>query len=371
MKLALVHDDFCQAGGAESLFTTIAQIYPSAPIYVSLVDWQKLPVSIDPKRVKTSFIQKIPFAIKFYKALLPLYPLAFESFNFNDYDLVISSTTRFAKAIITKPKTIHISYVNSIPRFLWEPKTQSNYLPSAARFVLKPFFKWLKRWDMVTSARPDFYIANSKNVQEKIKKIYGRNSQVIYPYAATNFYTTAKIHNWELKSQKYFLIVALLVKWKKIDIAIRAALDLKFPLFIIGDGPDAKRLRSMARNKNIKFIGKVSPGSLRDYYRNSQALIITQNEDFGIAAVEAQSCGVPVVAFSAGGAMEIVKDGQTGVFFDKQTPEALEDAIARLNKLKWKVSTARYNALRFSRSTFVKEFKKAIEAICPNPLILK
>src|SRR3989344_6676799 len=108
MKLALVHDDFCQAGGAESLFTTIAQIYPSAPIYVSLVDWQKLPVSIDPKRVKTSFIQKIPFAIKFYKALLPLYPLAFESFNFNDYDLVISSTTRFAKAIITKPKTIHI-----------------------------------------------------------------------------------------------------------------------------------------------------------------------------------------------------------------------------------------------------------------------
>ncbi|OGE11126.1 hypothetical protein A3A60_03390 [Candidatus Curtissbacteria bacterium RIFCSPLOWO2_01_FULL_42_26] len=372
MKICLVHDDFCQAGGAESLFATITQIFPDAPIYTSLIDWQKLPKSLDPKRVKTSFIQKIPYATKFFKVLLPLYPLAFESFNFDDYDLVISSTTRFAKAIITKPQTVHISYVNSIPRFLWEPRTQSNYLPPAVRFILKPFFKWLKKWDMVTSARPDAYIANSKNIQEKIKKIYGRKSQVVYPFAATNFYTPAKIHNWQLKNQKYFLIVTRLVKWKKIDIAIGAAIDLKFPLYIIGDGPDAKRLISLARNnKNIKFIGKVSPRVLRDYYRNSKCLIITQNEDFGIATVEAQSCGVPVVAFSAGGVMEIIKDDKTGIFFEKQTPESLKDAISRFNKLKWKVSTIRNNALRFSRSTFVKEFKQGIQSVCPNPLILK
>src|SRR3990170_5558035 len=139
MKVALVHDDFVQAGGAESLFATIASIWPKAPIYTSFVDWKKLPSTINRDRIRPSWMQKIPFAAKLYKALLPLYPLAFESFNFNEFDLVISSTTRFAKAIITKPQTIHISYVNTIPRFLWEPRTQSNYLPPAVRFILKPF----------------------------------------------------------------------------------------------------------------------------------------------------------------------------------------------------------------------------------------
>ncbi len=174
-KVALVHDDWVQTGGAESLFTTIAEIFPNAPIYTSLADWDKLPSEIDHKRIKTSFIQKIPLAKYFFKALLPIYPLAFESFDFSNYDLVISSTTRFAKGIITKPKTIHVSYVNSIPRFLWEDAKQQDYLNPIIRLLVQPALIWLKKWDRVASARVDRFIANSQNVKKKIKKVYGQN----------------------------------------------------------------------------------------------------------------------------------------------------------------------------------------------------
>src|SRR3990167_7486017 len=166
-KIALVHDDFVQAGGAESLFATIASIWPDAPIYTSVVDWKKLPATINRNRVRPSFIQKIPFATRFYRTLLPLYPLAFESFNFDEFDLVISSTTRFAKSIITKPKTMHICYMNSIPRFLYGRKAQADYLPIMLRLIFKPILIWLKRWDKVSSCRPDLFVANSANISKK------------------------------------------------------------------------------------------------------------------------------------------------------------------------------------------------------------
>ncbi len=367
MKICLVHDDFLQTGGAESLFATIAQLYPDAPIYTSVVDWQKLPQSIDPQRIKTSFIQKIPLSKKFYKLLLPMYPLAFESFNFDNFDLVISSTTRFAKSIITKPKTIHVSYINSIPRFLWDKQSQTNYLPSSIRFILGPFFNWLRRWDATSSSRVDYYIANSENVAEKIKQICKRNAIVVYPYASTKYFTPAKIHNWQLKEKNYFLIVTRLVKWKKVDVAIRAAADLALNLFIVGDGPDKMRLEKIAQGaKNIHFLGKVTAEKLRELYRNSQALIVTQQEDFGIAAVEAQSCGVVVIAYAAGGVVEIVKDNKTGLLFNKQTKESLKDAIQRLPSIKWSIYQNRQNALKFSKSVFIKEFKQVIASYAKN-----
>lgn len=357
-KVALVHDDFNQSGGAESLFATIASIYPNAPIYTSLVNWQKLPKSIRSERIITSYIQKIPFARKFYKALLPLYPLAFENFNLDGYDLVISSTTRFAKGIITKPQTVHISYVNSLPRFLWDQEISREYLPKILRILLKPYLSWLKIWDKVSSSRVDFYIANSQNVARQINKIYGLNSQVIYPFANSAFFKPAKIHNWQLKSQNYYLVVTRLVKWKKVDLAIYAAISQNFTLFIIGDGPDKKRLQKIVqKGKNIKFLGKVTKGQLRQYYRNCQALIVTQEEDFGIAAIEAQSCGKPVIAYKKGGLVEIVVDGKTGTFYNNQDQAELKDAIKRASQVKWSEAQIRKNALNFSRSSFVKSLK--------------
>jgi len=370
VKIALVHDDFMQAGGAESLFATIASLYPDAPIYTSLVNWQKVPQTIDPKRIRTSFMQRIPFAKKFFKALLPLYPLAFESFNFDKFDLVISSTTRFAKSIITKPETVHVSYINSIPRFLWNKHAQENYLPKVILKTIGPILKWLKKWDRASSSRVDFYIANSQNIAEKIIKIYQKEAVVVYPFANTNYFTPPKIHNWELKSQNYYLIVTRLVKWKRVDIAIKAAMDLNVNLFIVGDGPDKQRLnRLVGASENIHFLGKIAKSRLLDLYRNCQALIITQEEDFGIAAVEAQSCGRPVIGFRKGGVFETVIEKQTGIFFDDQNEKSLKDAIGSSSRVKWSEGAIRKNGLRFSRAVFGKEFTKAIKIACQNPTI--
>ncbi len=367
MKIALVHDDFVQAGGAESLFATIASLWPDAQIYTSLVDWSKLPQSIARRRIKTSFIQIIPFANRFYKALLPLYPLAFESFKFDDFDLVISSTTRFAKSIITKPGTVHICYINSTPRFLWDQKTQEDYLPKIAILVFKPLLWWLARWDRTAASRPDHYIANSHNVAGNIKKFYNRDSQVIYPYVDLNYFKPAKIHNWQLRSQNYFLVVSRLVKWKKIEIVIKAAKELGINLKVVGKGPDEKRLKKIAIDDqlstldySVEFLGKVTKDILRNLYQNCQALIVTQEEDFGIATVEAQACGNPVVAYKSGGQNEIIKDKITGLLFERQTAESLKDAIEAASHVKWSVSACRQNAMRFSKVRFIKGIKKAI-----------
>ena len=364
MKIALIHDDFMQAGGAESLFATIASLWSDAPIYTSLVNWGKIPASIDKDRIRISWMQKIPLAKYFFKALLPLYPFAFESFDLSNYDLVISSTTRFAKSIITRPETIHISYVNSVPRFLWSQKSLSHYLPKIVIFIAKPILSHLKKWDRISSSRADFYIANSQNVRERIKKFYAHDSEVVFPHANTDYFRGAKIHNWALKNKNYYLVVSRLVNWKKIELAIKATSELRKNLIIVGDGPDKNRLKSLARllNANVEFKGRVSLQELRELYNNCKALIITQQEDFGIAAVEAQSCGKPVIAFSIGGVKEIIANLKTGVLFNEQSTSSLKDAIEKSHKLKWNDKSIRNNALRFSKSKFENNLRKTVES---------
>lgn len=357
--IALVHDDFIQAGGAENLFATIAALWPEAPIYTSQVDWQKLPKSVDKSRLRTSFIQKLPFAKKLYKTLFPLYPLAFESFDLRDFDIVISSTTRFAKSILTKPETTHICYINSTPRFLWDKNAKSQYVGRFAAFLLTPVFAWLKRWDKVAASRPDFYIANSQNVAERIKGQYNKEASVVYPFAAIDFFHPPKIHNWDLKSKNYFLVVNRLIKWKRVDLAIKAVAETKDNLIVVGEGPEKNKLENLAGklDAKVEFVGRTTFESLRDYYQNAKALIVTQEEDFGIATVEAQACGIPAVAYTAGGQKEIIIDGKTGIFFNNQTPTDLKDALIRASKVEWNQATCRKNALRFSKNRFEKELR--------------
>lgn len=359
MKICLVHDDFCQQGGAESLFATIAQIFPNAPVYTSLVNWKKFPGAIKKNRVRTSFMQKIPFATRFYKALFPLYTLAFESFDFSEFDVVISSTTRFAKSIITHPGTIHVCYVNSSPRFIWQDNSSGTFYPKVLSFIVKPILKWLRRFDLAASSRVDHYLANSKNVANSLKEIYGCNSQVLYPFADINFFKPAKIHNWELKSQDYFLIVSRLAKWKRIDFAIKACNSSGYKLKIIGSGPYGKTLKRLS-GPNIEFLSKVSVETLRTYYQNAKGLIITQKEDFGIAMVEAQACGIPVIAYKKGGQLEIIKEGKTGMFFQSQSQEAVKDALAEASKVEWKSEVCRRNAQKFNRAEFVRGLQQAV-----------
>lgn len=358
-KVALVHDDFGQRGGAENLFSSIAQIYPDSPIFTSLINKERLPQGLSAKRIKTSWMQKIPFAPKFFKLLLLFYPLAFESFDFSNYDLVISSTTRFAKGIVTDPKTVHICYINSTPRFLWHKNAKSQYQKPFLESLTKPIFNWLKRYDLASSGRPDYFIANSRNVAKRVKQDYGREAEVVYPYADTDFFKPAKVHNWHLKSQNYFLVVSRLVKWKRIDLAIKACQALKVNLKIVGSGPDAKRLKKLA-NGEIEFLGHTSAEMLRELYQNAQGLIVTQEEDFGISIVEANACGIPVIAYGQGGQKEIILEGKTGLFFPSQSEKSLEDAISRASNVKWDISACQKNSLRFSQEVFVKDFKKAI-----------
>ncbi|MEX2028291.1 MAG: glycosyltransferase [Candidatus Curtissbacteria bacterium] len=361
MKVCLVHDDFVQEGGAENLFAEIARIYKDTPIYTSVVDWSKLPKSIDKSRVHTSFMQKIPFAAKFYKLLLPLYPLAFESFDLSSFDLVISSTTRFAKGVVTSTKTTHVCYINSVPRFLWHESQKESYLPSQINFFIQPFLKLLKNWDKTASVRVDFYIANSKNVASHVKKAYAKDASVVYPFADTDFFQPAKIHNWKLKNQNYYLVVSRLVRWKRIELAIEAAQNLGINLKIVGVGPDSARLKIIAPSENIEFMGNVAVEKLRQLYQNARGLIVTQDEDFGIAMVEAQACGIPVIAFRAGGQKEIVKDGETGLFFNEQTPMSLEDAISKSIEVKWNLKQIVINAKRFSKAQFGKNLKALVK----------
>lgn len=346
MNIALVHDDFVQQGGAERLFEEISKIFPNAPIFTSQVDWFKVPKSIKASRFNTSFIQKIPYAKNFYKFLLPLYPIAFESLDFAAFDVVISSTTRFAKGVITRPNAIHIAYVNSTPRFLWEKDKFKDYLPSIVAFAIKPVLQWLARWDKISSSRVDFFIANSKNVQSKIKKTYGRESLVVYPFADTEFFKPPA----SKASRNYYLVVSRLNKWKKIEIAI-GAISENEKLVIVGTGPQKSNLQSKA-DTNISFIEKVSNEDLRDLYQNAQALIVTQDEDFGIASVEAQACGTPIIAYSSGGVLETVIANKTGIFFKSQTAESLKDAIQRAAIVKWDHDLCRVNALKFSKANF-------------------
>ena len=369
-KVALVHDDFVQEGGAESLFAEIAQIFPNAPIYTSLVDWDKLQESIGRERIITSFIQKIPFAGKFYKLLLPLYPLAFESFNFDGFDLIISSTTRFAKSIITKPETVHICYANNIPRFIWDLEVQRNYLPQFLMNILRPYFSWLKRWDKTASSRVDFYIANSQNVQRRIYDNYSVLSQIIYPCADLDFYTIAKVHNWELKSKNYFLIVTRLVRWKKVELAIDALKNSASHLIIVGDGPDKRRLKRIVKKGgvDVQFEGRVAKNRLKVLYQNAKALLVSQEEDFGISIIEAQACGIPVIAYGEGGQKEIIIENKTGLFFEIQSAQSLKDAIEYFSRLKWSKAACRKNALRFSRENFVFDLKAFIKEYGPQTI---
>jgi len=356
-KIALVHDDFIQAGGAERLFATIAEIWPKAPIFTSVADLKVLEIlGLSSRKIITSFIQSLPAKKKLYRAYFPLYPLAFESFNFDEYDVVLSSTTRFAKGVITKPLTCHIAYVNNPPRFLWDTKAYfgEENVPTLARLVLIPFISWLRLWDQTAATRVDFWLANSKNVAQRIKKRYLADAQIIYPGVdLSRFKPTAK-------SEDFFLIVSRLAAWKKIEIAIEAFNTLKLPLKIVGEGPQKSKLQRMAK-KNIQFLGDFSDLEVAALFQKCRALVVTQEEDFGLTILEAHASGKPVISYREGGAGELIEEGKTGLFFFPQTSQALIEAIENFGKQKFDSQACLDNANQFSKGRFQQRLKEFVE----------
>ena len=356
MKVALVYDRLNKWGGAERVLLALHKLFPSAPLYTSVYDKEKTPWAgvFD---VRVSFLQKFPFAVH-HELYAPLMALAFESFNFDGFDLVISVTSEAAKGVLTKPGTTHVCYCLTPTRYLWSSYKEYFKNP-VLRFISKPVVSYLKFWDKIGSSRPDAFIAISKEVQFRIKKYYGKDSTVVYP--------PVEIKNINLKNQNsatsnYFLIVSRLVSYKRVDLAVRTFNQLKLPLKIVGSGHEMGKLKGFA-GKTIEFLGNLTDEELVRYYSGCRALIFPGLEDFGLTILEAQNFGKPVIAFRGGGALETILEGKTGLFFDEPTAESLRRALERFNELKIDPEACRSQARKFSFEQFKKNFMEKIEEI--------
>jgi len=356
MKIAIINDYLMSYGGAEKTFKTLSDIFPDAELYSLFYD-PKIKKELFPiHRMNTSFLQRLPlFLRKRYQLLLPFLPIAAETIDLRDYDVVISASHSFVKGIITRPKTIHIDYCFSPTRYLWD-KTRKNIL-----------LHYFRIWDRQASERVDHFIACSKAVQNRIHKYYKRESTVIYPPVQT---TNTKIQdtnktqnpNIKLQNQEYYLIVSRLQKYKRIDLAVEAFNKLGLNLIIIGDGPEKENLQRISK-KNIKFLGFQHNEVVARYYRDCTAFIFPSDDDFGIAPVEAMSYGKPVLAYRKGGALETIIEGKTGEFFDYQNSAILADGIRRLRQKKYDTDFIKSRAQQFSEERFKKEILEFVNAV--------
>lgn len=351
MKVAIVHEWFSGIGGSEKVVKVFHDIYPDAPVYVLIHDKHKMPDEYNSMDVRTSYLQKIPFAKSKYQNLLPLMPGAVERYDLSEYDLVLSSSTCCAKGVLTKADTLHICYCHTPMRYGWD--LYFDYLKNKnrlMRWIISSQMKNIRLWDRLSADRVDYFIANSNNVARRIAKNYRRESDVIYPPVETDFYTPGD------EDDDFYLIVSRLVPYKKVDIAIEAFNQLGFPLVIIGAGPEYKRYKSMAKD-NIKLLGHLSDVEVRDYYQRCKAFIFPGEEDFGITPVEAQACGRPVIAYAKGGVLETVVDHSTGLFFHDQCAKSLKDAVLDFEKYAkgFDKLSIRKHAEKFSASRFKNE----------------
>lgn len=351
MKVVLVYDRVNKWGGAERVLLALRELFPKAPLYTSVYSpkhagWAKRFV------VKTSFLQHIPYASVSHESFALFMPIAFEQFSFDEYDLVISVTSEAAKGIITKPQTKHICYCLTPTRYLWSGYDE--YFPSETlRFLSKPAVSYLRTWDSMAASRPDMYVAISKEVQGRIKKYYGRDSEVVYP--PVDLSIKYKVLSIKYREEGYFLVVSRLVPYKRVDLAIEACNRLQVSLKIVGTGSDEKRLKRLA-GPTVEFLGNLTDSELVTYYKNCKALLFPGREDFGITIVEAAGFGKPVIAFGEGGAKETIVEGKTGSFFYSQTPEALLRKIRRFNADMINAKDCMVQAEKFNKEQFKRGF---------------
>lgn len=356
MKIALVHDYLVQYGGAERVLECFCELFPYAPIYTLVHDKEVMRGKFSDKRIYTSFLQKLPFAKRQHRLFPLLMPMAMEQFDFSRYDVVLSDSSSYAKGVITHPRTLHVCYMHTPMRYAWDDcqrYTQEFHFPSyVKRFV--PFaMNYIRLWDRVSAERPDHIIANSKFVQDRIQKYYHRSSDIIHPPVDTRLFTPSE------EEGGYYLMVGRLIAYKRHDIVIEAFNKSGKPLKIIGRGPELNRLKKRS-GSNIEFLERVSDSDLPEYYRLCRAFLFPQEEDFGIVAVEALASGRPVIAFRGGDVVRHVTEGKTGVFFDTQTPEALQEAIDRFETYTFSPDTMRAQAMRFDREVFKKSILNSI-----------
>lgn len=359
MKVALAYDRVNKWGGAERVLLALHEMFPDAPLYTAVYNFDTAPWAKVFPKVIPSFLQKFPLAKTRHDLYGWLIPIAFEQFNFNDYDLVISVTSEAAKGIITKPGTRHICYCLTPTRYLWSGY-DFYFRNPILRFFSKPVVSYLRFWDKVASQRPDEVIAISETVSDRIKRYYGREAKVVYPPVNTK--RESKVKTSKELEENYFLVVSRLVPYKRVELVVRVFNRLKMPLVVVGKGSEEEKLKRMAED-NIVFMGEVEEDLLWQLYKGSRAVIFPQEEDFGIVAVEAQAFGKPVVAFRSGGATETVVEGKTGKLFNRQSEKSLTDAVQSFLAEDYAPHAIKKNAARFSLAHFKKEFAKLITSL--------
>lgn len=355
MKVALVYDRVNKWGGAERVLLALHKIWPKAPLYTALYNPKTASWAHD-FEVIPSFLNKIPYFRARHELIPFLVPLSFESFHFDEFDVVISLSSEFAKGIITKPETFHLCYCLTPTRYLWSAY-QEYFSSSVLKFFTSPLVAYLRKWDKVAAQRVDQYLAISKEVQKRIKKYYQRESTVIYPPVDSQFFKPAE----KKKKGNYFLIVSRLVPYKRVDLAIRAFNQLGWPLKIIGKGSELEKLKRFAHS-NIDFLDQqLTDREVLDYYQNCRALIFSGREDLGLVSLEAQACGKPVIAFAGGGLSETIVKGETGELFSPQTSEALIKTVLKFAEKRYHPDICRQQAQKFDLKIFKENFTELIE----------
>ena len=357
-RIALVHDYLNQYGGAERVLESFHDLYPDAPVYTSIYAPELMPAQYRDWRVEVSFMQQLPMIHRHHQPYLLLYPRAFDRLKLNGFDLVLSSSSAFAKGVRAPVGVPHICYCHSPMRFVWdfERYAERERMNQVARRLLPLLLRRMRQWDLHTSLRVDQFIANSSTVAARIKKYWNRDSTIVFPPVDTeNIHPVA-----ESEVQDYFMLISRLVPYKRFDIAIDAFNRLGLPLKIVGNGRARAALERQA-GPNIEFLGNVSDEEKHHLFAHCRAAIFPAEDDFGIAQVEAQAAGRPVIALSAGGALDTVVDGFSGVLFRPQSADGLIAAVRRFETLEFSGTAIAENAAKFSRGRFEREIREFVE----------
>jgi glycosyltransferase involved in cell wall biosynthesis len=351
-RVALVHDFLVDVRGAERVFSAICDVWPHADVFTAVYDERGTEGRFAHRHIHTSFLQRVRPTARNFRTLLPLYPAAIESFDLSGYDLVVSSSSAWAHGVIVEESAAHVCYCHNPFRYAWSEREAT--LGTSGR-LLRPGLRWLfnrwRQWDWIAAQRVDRYVANSYITSRRVARYFNRDATVLYPPVETERFTPGRVAD-------YYLVVSELMPHKRISVAVEAFARLGLPLVVVGDGPDGRRLRRMAP-ANIAFEGRVSDERAAQLFEGCRALVVTATEEFGIAAVEAQAAGRPVIAYAEGGALETVIEGDTGTLFHPCRPEALAEAVRRFDADSVAPEACIDNAQRFD----VRRFQAGLRAI--------
>ncbi len=360
-KIALVHDYFIQLGGAEKVAEALHDSFPMAPMYTTVALPHRLPARLRGADIRTSPMQRLPGLERRFRHYFMFYPLAIERFDLSSYDLIFSSSSGYAKGVRRGRNAVHVCYCHTPMRWVWryDDYVARERFGAFKRSLLPLMMSGLRRWDLRAAQQPDYYVANSRVVAERIKKVYGRESVIIPP--------PIEVNRFQLSSEldDYYLVLSRLVPYKRIDLAIEACKRMNRRLLILGDGPDRQRLEKLA-GPNIEFLGRQPDRIVNFYLSRCRALLFPGEEDFGMTPLETNAAGRPVIAFRAGGALETVVEGLSGVFFKEPEIDSLCEAIEDLEYRDWNQLRLRAHAEKFDHEVFVTRILKLMESVAPS-----